>query len=46
MAGDRIATLYMNNGEGGFIEAENTTFEGVSSGAMKFADFDGNGLKM
>jgi len=39
---DKVAYLYENNGQGSFTSVENTTFIGVTSGTVDFADIDGD----
>lgn len=40
---DRIAKLYMNDGNGSFTEIESFPFEGVYEGNIAFADVNGDG---
>jgi len=40
--GVAISKLYTNDGNGNFSEVENTTFVGVKSGSIAFADVDGD----
>ena len=39
---DRVSKLYLNDGSGNFSEMANTPFDGVYSGAIAFADVDGD----
>jgi hypothetical protein len=41
-ANEHIAKLYANDGLGGFVEAQDTPFEGVVGGPVAFADIDGD----
>lgn len=38
----RISKLYTNNGKGAFTEMTDTPFEGITRGAVAFADVDGD----
>ncbi len=42
-SGDRIAKLYLNDGDGNFFEMPDTLFEGVSGSSVAFSDVNGDG---